>query len=58
MLCLHFHCRVQHTQTKREDASSVPKPVTYIAGLRGLQSTSPVKVDLTLPVDTHNNITS
>lgn len=45
------------SQTTREDGSSVPRPSTYIAGLRG-QDVVPGKVDLTLPIETHNNITS
>ena len=45
------------TQTKTEDSSSVPKPSTYIAGLRG-QVIPPGKVDLTLSIETHNNITT
>ena len=45
------------TQTKREQSSSVPKPSTYIAGLRG-KDVPPKKVDLTLTVHVHNNITS
>ena len=52
-----YICRTQVTQTKTEDSSSVPKPSTYIAGLRG-QVIPPVKVDLTLSIETHNNITT
>ena len=50
-------CSESETQTKREKGTSVPKPSAYIAGLRG-QGVLPQKVDLTLLVDTHNNITS
>ena len=61
-LFLHFFficiCSESETQTKREKGTSVPKPSTYIAGLRGWGVLPPQKVDLTLPVDTHNNITS
>ena len=46
------------TQTKREKGTSVPKPSVYIAGLRGCKSetTHAYKVDLTLDVNTHNDI--
>ncbi|CAI8057964.1 Cilia- and flagella-associated protein 206 [Geodia barretti] len=44
-------------QTKRDAGTSVPRPSVYLAGLRG-QGTKPTTVDLTLPVDTHNTITS
>lgn len=47
----------QTTQTKRDNSTSVPLPVTYIAGLRG-QDIKPEKVDLTLSVETHDNITT
>jgi len=41
------------TQTKRENSTNVPKPSTFIAGLRGCESTRTkmTKVDLTLDVD-------
>jgi len=45
------------TQTKHDDSSSVPKPRTYMAGLRG-KDINPETVDLTLTVHEHNNITS
>ena len=51
-------CSESETQTKREKGTSVPKSSTYIAGLRGRGVLPPQKVDLILPVDTHNNITS
>ena len=46
------------TQTKREKGTSVPKPSVFIAGLRGCETktTEAYKVDLTLDVDTHNDI--
>lgn len=45
------------TQTKRDSSTSVPLPSVYLAGLRG-HETTPTSVDLTLPVDVHNDITS
>ncbi|XP_064396896.1 cilia- and flagella-associated protein 206-like isoform X2 [Halichondria panicea] len=45
------------TQTKREESSSVPKPSTYIVGLRG-KDIAPQTVDLTLSIHMHNNITT
>ncbi len=50
-------CREDVTQTTREDGSSVPKPSTYIVGLRG-KDIAPQTVDLTLSIDVHNNITT
>lgn len=49
--------RESATQTKRDSGTSVPKPSVYIAGLRG-RDIAPATVDLTLPVETHNTITS
>eukprot|EP00731_Ephydatia_muelleri_P039091 Em1095g1a len=48
------------TQTKRQQGSSVPKPSTYVAGLRGTPAGvgHAQKVDLTLSIHTHNNIRS
>ena len=40
------------TQTKKDFTINVPKPSTYIAGLRG-KDIPPGKVDLTLPVSEH-----
>ena len=50
--------KTQDTQTKREKGTSVPKPSVFIAGLRGCKSetTEAYKVDLTLDVNTHNDI--
>ena len=41
------------TQTKRESSTNVPKPSTFVAGLRGCNSTKTTMnvVDLTLDVD-------
>ena len=41
------------TQTKRESSTNVPKPATFVAGLRGCNSTKTTMnvVDLTLDVD-------
>ena len=50
-------CRSQVTQTKRDGSSSVPKPSIYLAGLRGHRAV-PKKVDLTLPVEVHNNVST
>ena len=50
-------CRSNVTQTRKEGGTSVPKPSVYIAGLRG-KDTVPEKIDLTLSVDTHNNISA
>ena len=50
-------CREDVTQTKREESSSVPKPSTYIVGLRG-KDIAPQTVDLTLSIHVHNNITT
>eukprot|EP00116_Pleurobrachia_bachei_P010481 sb/3470743/ len=46
------------TQTKRDQGTSVPKPSIFIAGLRGCKTTTTkaYKVDLTLDVNTHNDI--
>jgi hypothetical protein len=49
--------RESASQTKRDAGTSVPRPSVYLAGLRG-RGTKPTTVDLTLPVDTHNTITS
>ncbi|XP_030578170.1 cilia- and flagella-associated protein 206 isoform X2 [Archocentrus centrarchus] len=38
-------------QSKREGASNVPKPQTYVAGLRGQRGAHVVKANLTRPVD-------
>lgn len=43
------------TQTARDVNIGVPKPSTYIAGLRG-QDIPSKSVDLTLPVEQHINI--
>jgi len=48
----------RETQTKRDQGTSIPKPSTYIAGLRGHGDLSPQTVDLTLHIDIHNNITT
>ena len=48
-----FH-REKDTQTKKDNYTNVPKPQTYLAGLRGCgmdEPTNMVKVDLTLDVD-------
>ena len=45
------------TQTMRDVNIGVPKPTTYLAGLRG-KGIPPRKVDLTLPVEQHMNIMS
>lgn len=45
------------TQTKKHGSSSVPNPSTYLAGIRG-RNNVPRTVDLTLPNEMHNNITS
>ena len=46
-------CRNVETQTKRESSTNVPKPSTFVAGLRGCNSTKTTMsvVDLTLDVD-------
>ncbi|XP_067935310.1 cilia- and flagella-associated protein 206-like isoform X2 [Watersipora subatra] len=44
----------KETQTKKDNYSNVPKPQTYLAGVRGCgmnEPTNMVKVDLTLDVD-------
>ena len=46
--------REQTTQTKRDNYSNVPKPQTYLAGLRGGGMSVPTdmtKMDLTVDVD-------
>ena len=45
--------RDQTVQTLRDDYSNVPKPQTFLAGLRGGQTKTTVmtKMDLTLDVD-------
>ena len=51
LLCCHY--RDADTQTKRESSTNVPKPSTFVAGLRGCNSTKTTMnvVDLTLDVD-------
>ena len=53
-----YQPKTQDTQTTRVKGTSVPKPSVFIAGLRGCKSetTEAYKVDLTLDVDTHNDI--
>lgn len=43
------------TQSKRDQMTSIPKPSTYITGLRGNmdETNSAVIVNLTLPIETH-----
>lgn len=45
--------RDAETQTKRDSSTNVPKPSTFVAGLRGCNSTKTTMnvVDLTLDVD-------
>ena len=43
-------CRDSTTQTKQNISTSIPQPLTFIAGLRG-KDISPRNVDLTLPVE-------
>ena len=43
--CCHF--RSTDAQTKKDKSSNVPKPTTYIAGLRGTGATAN-KIDITL----------
>ena len=51
LLCCHY--RDADTQTKRESSTNVPKPSTFVAGLRGCNSTKTTMnvVDLTVDVD-------
>ena len=45
-------CRKNMTQTACDLNIGVPKPLTYLAGLRG-QDIPSKRVDLTLPVEQH-----
>ena len=51
--CFGAIFRDAETQTKRDSSTNVPKPSTFVAGLRGCNSTKTTMnvVDLTLDVD-------